>query len=263
MLFNRAVVVKQFPGAVALHPVLEQSQVALVGLDICHWHLVRAPEVLNFLAVHIARTGPALGRAQYDHWPAWAEGFAASAGLFLLCLNVEHGLLKGHRHVAVHCHRVRPFHEDWRPAIPLEQALKLLVIDPAEDGRVGDFVSVQMQDRQYGAIADRVDEFVDVPAGGEWAGLGFPVADAGDRDQLGIVENRATSVGEHIAQFSPLMNGTRHLSGAMAADMPREGKHLEELAESFFINGFVGIALGVAAIDVDGASGSRCSMAGT
>ena len=63
------------------------------------------------------------------------------------------------------------------------------MVDPAEDRRVGDLVAVQVKDRQNGTIPDRVDEFVDMPAGGEGPCFSFAITNAGNGDQLGIVED--------------------------------------------------------------------------
>ena len=63
------------------------------------------------------------------------------------------------------------------------------MVDPAEDRRVGDLVAVQVENRQNGTIPDRVDEFVDVPAGGEGTCFSFAITHAGNGDQLGIVED--------------------------------------------------------------------------
>ena len=263
VLLDGAVVIEQLPGAVALHPVFKQAQMALVAANVGHGHLVGAPEVLDLLAIHLLGAGPALGGAQHDHRPAGTEGFTTGAGLFLLRSDVENCLLEGHRHLAVHRHRVGAFDEDRRPAVSLEQVLQFLVIDPTEDRGVGDFVTVEVKDRQHGAVPNRVQEFVDVPAGGQGTGFGLTVADAGNRDQLRVVEDGATSVGQHIAQLAAFVNRARHLSCAVAADMPREGEHLEELLQSFRVDRLVWIPLRIAAIDVHRAAGTGGAVART
>ena len=58
-------------------------------------------------------------------------------------------------------------------------------------GRAGDFVAVEVQDGQHGAVMHRVQELVGMPAGGHRASLGFAVADDASDDQGRIVEGGA------------------------------------------------------------------------
>jgi hypothetical protein len=51
-----------------------------------------------------------------------------------------------------------------------------------------------MQDRQHGAVGDRVEKFVGLPRGRQRAGFRFTVADNAGDDQIGIVERRTESV---------------------------------------------------------------------
>jgi hypothetical protein len=62
------------------------------------------------------------------------------------------------------------------------------VADAREDGRIGDLVAVEVEDRQHGAVADRIDELVGMPGGGERPGLRLAVADHARDDELGVVE---------------------------------------------------------------------------
>src|SRR5580693_20992 len=63
-----------------------------------------------------------------------------------------------------------------------------------------------MKDRQNGAIARGIEEFVGMPTRGERAGFGFAIADDTGDDQIRIVERRAISVRERITQFSAFMD---------------------------------------------------------
>jgi hypothetical protein len=93
-------------------------------------------------------------------------------------------------------------HEQRLPAVAHHQAIELLLRDARQQGEIGDLVAVEVEHRQYGAVADRVDEFVDVPGGGQRSGLRFAVTHAGQGDQLGVVEHGAAGVGEPIPQFA-------------------------------------------------------------
>ena len=74
-----------------------------------------------------------------------------------------------------------PVDEPWRVAVALHQRAQLVLRDAGQDGGVGDLVAVEVQDRQHGAVARRVEELVGVPAGGQRAGLGLAVADRRSR----------------------------------------------------------------------------------
>ena len=161
----------------------------------------------------------------------------------------------------MHGHGLRALNEDWRPAQATEEAFELVVGNPAQDRWVGDFVAVEVQDRQHRPIAGRVDEFVDVPARRERTGFGFPVAHAGNGDQFRVVENGAAGVGEHIAELTAFMDRAGGFGRAMAADMPGEREHFEELAQPFFVHRLVGVALAVAAIDIDRTTHAWCAVA--
>ena len=58
----------------------------------------------------------------------------------------------------VHRRRVVAFDEDGVVAVALEQRIDLVVVGPAEHGRPGDLVPVEVQDRQHRAVARRVEE---------------------------------------------------------------------------------------------------------
>ena len=63
--------VEELCGAIAAHPVLELPQVRRVAADLRQRHLVGPERTLDGLSVHRLRPGPAFGRAQNDHGPAW------------------------------------------------------------------------------------------------------------------------------------------------------------------------------------------------
>ena len=73
-------------------------------------------------------------------------------------------------------------------AVPVaaHQRQELLGGDAGQHRRVGDLVAVEVQDRQHGAVADRVDELVRVPAGGQRPGLGLAVPDHAATTRSGL-----------------------------------------------------------------------------
>ena len=135
--------------------------------------------------------------------------------------------------------------------------------DACEDGRVGDLVAVEVQDRQHHAVGDRVEELVGMPCGGQRAGLGFAVADDAGDDQVRIVERGPEGMADRIAQLAPLMNRPRRLRRNVAGDPAGEGELLEQLLQPGLILADVRIDLAVRAFEVDVAHHRRGAVAGT
>jgi hypothetical protein len=51
-----------------------------------------------------------------------------------------------------------------RPAVAAQQLFQFLAGDAGEDGRVGNLVAVEMQDRQHRAVGGRIEKLVGMPA---------------------------------------------------------------------------------------------------
>ena len=98
-----------------------------------------------------------------------------------------------------------------------------------------------------------------MPAGGQRTGFRFSIPHAGECDQIWVVEHRSACVGEHVAQFAALMDRALRFGRAVAADVAREGQHLEKALKPRFVEGDVGVALAVAAFDVYRPAHARCA----
>ena len=212
-----------------------------------------APEAFEAMALDFLRRGPTFGRTQHDHRPVRAGDRRAFAGFLLNMLDFENAVLDGGSHCLVHGVVVGAFDEIGSPAVAAHQALELVVRDASEERRVVDLVSVEMQDGQHGAIARRVEEFVDVPRRGEGAGFGFAVADNGGNDEFRAVEGRAACVRQDVAEFSAFVNGAGRFGSAVAADSAGEGKLLEKFSQAVEVFALFRIHLGVSAFEVGGA----------
>ncbi len=80
--------------------------------------------------------------------------------------------------------------------------------------------------------------------------------------QIGIIEGRAVSMGNAVAQFAAFMNGSRCFRCTVAADTAGERKFLEELQHAFFIFTLVGVNFRVSAFQIDRGQHARRAMAG-
>ncbi len=233
------------------HPALEDPQLLGILLHVGQRHLVGAPEAFEPVAVHLLRRGPALGLRSTIIGQRGRVGDAALASLLLIRADLGDAVLHRRRHRLVHALGVGAFDEIRRPAVAVEQVLQFLVRDARQQRRVVDLVAVEVQDRQHRAVANRVEELVDVPGGRQRAGLGLAVADHGRHDQVGVVEGRAAGVREHVAEFAAFVDRARRFRRAVAADAAGERELLEELAQALFVLALVRVDLRVRAFQVD------------
>jgi hypothetical protein len=157
------VVIEQPLGLIAAQPAFEQLQVGRIVVHACERYLVGTPEAFHLVAVHVLRTGPALGRAQNDHRPVGATGNAARARLLLDPANLQHAVFQRRGHFLVHLLRVVAFHEIRRPAVAPEQIPELRLRNASEQCRVVNLVAVEVKDRQNCAITNGVQELAGVP----------------------------------------------------------------------------------------------------
>ncbi len=177
-----AVGIKELPRAVALQPILQQTELLWIGVRRSKGHLVGPPEALQFLAMQRSRAGPALGGAQHDHRPGRPHRFTACTSFGADLKNAPDRPIHGGSHGFVHGLRFTAFHENRLPAIAAHQARQLVMRNPRQQGRVGDLVAIQVQHRQHRPIADRVEELVDMPRSGQGSGFGLPITHTGQGD---------------------------------------------------------------------------------
>ena len=153
-------------------------------------------------------------------------------------------------HVLMHVGGVVAFDEVRRLAVAANEGVEFFVRDAREDGRVGDLVAVEVKDREHGAVADGVEEFVGVPGGGERTGLGLAVADQHGDDQVGIVEGCAEGVRERVAELAAFVDRAGSFGRAVAADAAGEGEARNSVSMPFASWLLVGIDLGVVAFEI-------------
>ena len=210
-----------------------------------------AQRALDRHAVDLLRAGPALRRAQDDHRPArplaWLAGPGARAG--------SPRSRRARRRArppapGAPSSGSSPVDEARRVAVALEQRAQLVLGDAGQHRRVGDLVAVEVQDRQHGAVARRVEELVRVPARGQRPGLGLAVADDAADEQVRVVERGAVGVHERVAELAALVDRARRLGRDVARDAAGEGELAEQLAHALRVARDVRVDLGVGALEV-------------
>ena len=152
--------------------------------------------------------------------------------------------------------------EVGRPPVAAEQLLQFLVLDAGQDGRVGNLVAVEMQDRQHRAVGGRIEKLVGMPRRGQRSGFRLAVADDAGDDEIGIVEHRPERMAERIAQLAALVDRARALRRGVAGNSSGKRKLKKELLQPGFILADVGIDLAVGALEVRVAHDGRAAVPG-
>ena len=186
----------------------------------------------------------------------------SNAGVLLDLLDLLHRRVERRGHGLVHRLRLVALDEVGRPAVAAEQLLQFLVVDAGEDGRVGDLVAVEMQDRQHRAVGGRIEKLVGMPGRGQRPGLRFAVADHAGDDQIGIVEHRPERMAERIAQLAALVDRARALRRRVARNSSGKGELHKELPQPGLILADVGIDLAVGAFEIGVADDGRAAVPG-
>src|SRR5580704_4364168 len=139
-----------------------------MGREIRDGDLMRPPCALNGLSVHEFRTRPTLGTAENNHWPLGHAGGFAGARVSLNGTNVAADLIECTRHELVHDFGLVAFDEIGFVAVAGKEFGEFRVFHSTRNCRVGNFVAVQMQNWEHGAIARGIEEFVEcqLPAKG-------------------------------------------------------------------------------------------------
>ena len=212
-----AVGVEEFLRPVGGQPVGQDLQVFGGVPGVGQRHLVGPPRPGGLLAVDVGRSGPALGRAEHDHRPR-RSALVSALGVGLDRGDLVEDLVEQCGEPAVRAGMVcgvvvGDLEEVGLVAVADHQAPQLILRNTVQHSGIGDLVAVEVQHRQHHAVVGRVQELVGVPAGRQRPGLGFPVADDGDHEQVGVVEGRPVGVRQRVAQFATFVDGAGRFRG--------------------------------------------------
>ena len=239
-------------GHVGAQPSAQHAEVLVGVVGARQRHLVGTPGVLGLLAVDVLGARPALGGAEDDH-RVDRTGLDTGFGAGLDVADLVEDILEqvGEARVDGHVRLVvEAGHEEVRlVAHALEELGELLIGNAGEDGRVGDLVAVEVQDRQHDTVGLGVHELVGLPRGGQSGRLGLAVAHHGDREQARVVHDGAEGVGQGVAQLAALVDGAGGLGSEVARDAAGVGELAEELLQTGLVIGDVGTDLAVGAVE--------------
>jgi hypothetical protein len=99
----------------------------------------------------------------------------------------------------VYPRRVVSLHKVDLVAVALKERTNIVVGVASEDSWAADLVPVQVEDREYRAVARGIEETGPLPRTGERSGFRLAVAHDRRDDQVRIVKCGAERVGQHVA----------------------------------------------------------------
>ncbi len=218
---ERAAIVEELLGLVAPHPALEDLEVLAVRAHVGDRDLVRAERPLDGEPVDDLRARPPLRRAKHDGRPRRALRDPAPAGFGLNRPDAREARVERGGDRRVHVRRIAPLDEVHLVAVRLEELADVVVRVAAHHRGSGDLVSVEVQDRQNRAVARRVQEVDALPRPLERPGLRLAVAHDRHGDEVGVVEDRAERVDEHVPELAALVDGARRGRAHVTRDRRR------------------------------------------
>ena len=235
---------------VGVHPLLQQRQVPGVIPRRGDRDLVRPPRPLHRQPVHDLGPGPALGRLQDDGRPGRPGQVAVLPGAALDGADLADHRVHGGGQLLVHQLGIIALHRVRRVPVAAQQRLELIVRDPGQHRRVGDLVTVQVQDRQHRPVPGRIEELIRVPAGSQRPGLGLAVADHARHEQVRVVERRPVGMHERVPELAALMDGARRLRRHVRGDAAGEGELPEQPGHPRGVLGDARVELAVGSLEV-------------
>ena len=222
-------------------------------------YLMRTPRAFGFQAVDFFWPRPAFGTSQNDHRPlrtlcvvssTRCRLFRCVARFALNRFDFSDAGVENARHQLVHRFGVVAFHEVRRVAVADEKAFQFVAADARQNCRAGDFVTVQMQNRQNRAIEFWVEKLVGMPARRQRAGFRFAIADDATDQQIGIVEGGAVGMRKRVAQLAAFVNRAGRFGRDMAGNAAGKRELLEQFLDARRVLRNVGIDLGISAFKI-------------
>ena len=105
-------------------------------------------------------------------------------------------------------HQRRLIALDKNRLIPVahKKGVQLGVGDARQNGRIGNLVAIQMQDRQNRPVMHRAEKLVGMPRSGQRPCLGLAIAHHASHNQVGVVKGGAVSMRQRITQLATFMD---------------------------------------------------------
>ena len=184
------------------------------------------------------------------------------AGVILNFFDLFHRRVERRSHGLMHPLGLMALDKVGRPPVSAEQLFQFLAGDAGQDGRVGNLVAVEMQDRQHRTVGCRIEKLVGMPRRGQWSGFSLAVADDAGNNEIGIVKHRPERMAERITQLAALVDRARALRRCVAGNSSGKRKLNKELPKPGLILADVGIDLAVSALEIRVAHDGRAAVPG-
>ena len=206
-------------------------------------------------------TGPAFRGAQHNRRPRDATHVLAAPRRRLDLSNPLVAAIERVRELLVHGAGVVATDDMHLVSVRAEEAAEVLLASATEHRGAADLVSVQLQNREYRAVAPRIQEAHAFPRSLERPGLRFAVADDARRDQVGIVENRAERVRERVSQLTTLVDGAGRRDAHVAGDAAWRRELTYEPEQAGLVERDRRVDLRIGSLEVDVGHDGRAAVA--
>src|SRR5579862_2776678 len=150
----------------------------------------------------------------------------------------------------MHRERIIAFDEVRFMSVTDKQCFQFFLWNAREDGGICDLVAVEVQHRQDGSIANRIQKLIRMPGGRERTSFRLPVAYRDCDDEIRIVERCPVRVRDGVAQFAAFVNRTGRLRSAVRSYPSGKRELPEEFEHASFIAALVWINLRVMALEI-------------
>jgi hypothetical protein len=226
-------------------------------------HLMGAERSLDDHTVDHRRAGPPLGRGHHDDRPPGQQGGSARAGLGLDPTDGGQAPVEHLGQLPVHGDRLVTGDHVHLVPVTLQELAHIAVRRPAEHGRPADLVPVEVQDRQHGTVARRVQEADALPRALEGARLGLAVAHDAGHDQVRVVEGGTECMSQGVPELAALVDRSRGGDAHVARDAARGRELPEQALQADRVLRHRRVDLSVAALEIDVGQEGRAAVAGT
>ena len=224
---------------------------------------MRAERSFDLHAVDDFRPGPSFGRSQNDRGPGRALPDPMSARVGLYRANRRVAFVERRRELTMHPRRIVARDKVDLVAVAFEQHPYVFVVVAAEYGGTGNFVTVEMENRQDRAVARRVEKLYALPSALERPSFRLAVADHARDDQLGIIERRAERMHQRVAQLAAFVDRAGNVRARMTRHAARRRELAEQQPHALGVLGNPRIDLGVSALEISVRHDRRTAVAGT
>ncbi len=220
-------------------------------------NLVGMEGALDRDAIQAFRTGPALGRAQDDHWPGRTHQHLPDACPFLDGVDLSVGPIHSLPHIRMHRFGLIARHHAYLVAIAGKQAFQFRICHASQQGRTGELVAIQVQDGEHRTGGTGVQVLVGMPGCRQRASFGLPVTYDTGHNQIQIVERCPVGVRKAVTQLATFVDHARGSRKQVAGHPVGPGKLAFETPQAGYVEGEIRIVFAQGSFQIQVGKNSR------